>query len=370
MKYRYSFLELSEADIISGVVYESGGGGFAYEPLHKLFKVASNLRSVGTQSGIRRSMFEGVGINSEAYIVLVNNRNVEEWKNEYDENTKILTYYGDNRKSNNDMYDTKQKGNIAFKKIFNLAYGDLNDRRKLPPVFYFERTGNSSDMKFIGLAIPWVQGLSEIEALRKVKFIKEDSTFENYVAKFTIVPNLIISREWIKDLKENRSYYSHFTPKMWLDFVSTGVINVTSEITIENEIDESEVHFKHVSEILIESRLTQNKFRKKLLDKQKSCQICGIDMAELLIASHIKPWKISEDDEKIDVNNGLLLCANHDKLFDRYLISFDEDGEILISNQIRREYYGILNLLNSNSIEINEKQEKYLFHHRSRMRKE
>ena len=54
-------------------------------------------------------------------------------------------------------------------------------------------------------------------------------------------------------------------------------------------------------------------------------------MNELLVASHIKPWSISDANEKLDIHNGLLMCPNHDKLFDRGYISFDDTGRILIS---------------------------------------
>ena len=57
-------------------------------------------------------------------------------------------------------------------------------------------------------------------------------------------------------------------------------------------------------------------------------------MNELLVASHIKPWSISDANEKLDIHNGLLMCPNHDKLFDRGYISFDDTGRILISEKL------------------------------------
>lgn len=55
----------------------------------------------------------------------------------------------------------------------------------------------------------------------------------------------------------------------------------------------------------------------------------------LLIASHIKPWKDSTNEERLDVNNGLPLCLNHDTLFDKHLISFDADGKIVVSDTLK-----------------------------------
>ena len=138
--YSFAFKDLSSADLISGAIYESNGGGFANEPLHELFKVDS-LGGVGTQGGIRRAMLANKKIEDEAYIVLVNTHSIDEWKNTYNPTSKILTYFGDNRIPGKDIFDTKQRGNLTFKKIFDRGYGSQKEREKLPPIFYFERTG-------------------------------------------------------------------------------------------------------------------------------------------------------------------------------------------------------------------------------------
>ena len=61
-------------------------------------------------------------------------------------------------------------------------------------------------------------------------------------------------------------------------------------------------------------------------------------MPELLIASHIKPWRDSNDEERLDACNGLLLAAHVDKAFDRYLLSFREErGDFWVSIHPRIE---------------------------------
>lgn len=47
---------------------------------------------------------------------------------------------------------------------------------------------------------------------------------------------------------------------------------------------------------------------------------CGVSDEHFLIDSHIKPWSQSNNQEWLDVNNGLLLCPNHDALFDKGII--------------------------------------------------
>ena len=51
----------------------------------------------------------------------------------------------------------------------------------------------------------------------------------------------------------------------------------------------------------------------------------------MLLASHIKPWRDSNHQERLDKFNGLLLLANLDKAFDLGFISFDDSGKVPIS---------------------------------------
>ncbi len=55
-------------------------------------------------------------------------------------------------------------------------------------------------------------------------------------------------------------------------------------------------------------------------------------MGAVLRAPHCKPWSKSDNHERLDSNNGLMLSANLDALFDAGLISFDETGKMLVSD--------------------------------------
>lgn len=83
---------------------------------------------------------------------------------------------------------------------------------------------------------------------------------------------------------------------------------------------------------IIKSRIGQGDFREKLIGFWKGCSISGCQMTDILIASHIKPWRISSNQERLDTFNGLLLLPNYDKLFDKGYISFDIKGRIVFSN--------------------------------------
>ena len=113
-------------------------------------------------------------------------------------------------------------------------------------------------------------------------------------------------------------------------------------------------------------RVGQDLFRKKLDERwHNRCAVTGVSIREVLRASHIKPWAASSDRERLDPNNGLLLCANLDALFDKGLISFHTDGKILISSVLPEADRFPLGLsLNMRLKEINPDQEKYMLYHR------
>lgn len=115
---------------------------------------------------------------------------------------------------------------------------------------------------------------------------------------------------------------------------------------------------------MIRTRVNQSVFRDNLISKYGKCCICGIDNEKLLIASHIKPWSVSEPEEKLEADNGFLFCPNHDKLFDKGYISFNDDGSILISNKIDDENKRLLNISQEIKITLNENNKKYLQYHR------
>ena len=83
---------------------------------------------------------------------------------------------------------------------------------------------------------------------------------------------------------------------------------------------------------IISARVGQGLFRKKLIDKYDSCVVTKVDNKKLLVASHIKPWSVSDNNNRISVENGLLLTPTYDKLFDSGLITFNASGKIFVSS--------------------------------------
>jgi len=86
----------------------------------------------------------------------------------------------------------------------------------------------------------------------------------------------------------------------------------------------------------IKSRIGQQFFRESILSSYGSkCCITGISIPSLLVASHIKPWSVSNPEtERVNPANGLLLNAFHDKAFDKGLITINKSFEIVISDTV------------------------------------
>ncbi|MCR5609030.1 MAG: HNH endonuclease [Lachnospiraceae bacterium] len=119
-------------------------------------------------------------------------------------------------------------------------------------------------------------------------------------------------------------------------------------------------------EVLIKQRINQSRFRQGLLNKYKcKCALCGMSLEATLIASHIKPWSKSDSCEKVDIENGLLLCPNHDKLFDEGYISFDNDGKIMISSILDADNCIKLNVVSKMKIMMSDRLKIYMEYHRN-----
>ncbi len=115
---------------------------------------------------------------------------------------------------------------------------------------------------------------------------------------------------------------------------------------------------------IVNVRVNQGTFRDLLLKRYNKCCLCGVENHTFLIASHIKPWAESEPKEKLDVDNGFFMCPNHDKLFDKGYITFDDDGKIIISDRLTEKDRVFLNVNSNMHIKLTESSKKYLKFHR------
>ncbi len=146
--------------------------------------------------------------------------------------------------------------------------------------------------------------------------------------------------------------------------IENKIERVIIENSIEKSIFEQSIE-STMKERLVLSRIGQGYFKDNLIKYEKKCRITGVDDPRFLIASHIKPWRLSNNDERLDWNNGLLLSPHIDKLFDNNFISFSNDGNIRIYNRIANpilEKWKIDITINVGS--FNDSQKIYLEYHR------
>lgn len=115
------------------------------------------------------------------------------------------------------------------------------------------------------------------------------------------------------------------------------------------------------------ARVGQGEFRDRLMEKwDRSCAVTGLTCPELLRASHVKPWSDSRPRERLDPNNGLLLAAHLDALFDKGLISFDDAGKMLMSSRLLSEERKHFSLPLALRLSPNAALKAYLAYHRDR----
>lgn len=116
------------------------------------------------------------------------------------------------------------------------------------------------------------------------------------------------------------------------------------------------------------ARQGQGLYREKLLSECPFCPITMINDERLLIASHIKPWAVASDKERIDHKNGFMLSPLYDKLFDRGFMTFTNERKIVLSNWIspaNKRRLGITDGQFVQLLPLDEERKEYLEFHRS-----
>jgi len=108
--------------------------------------------------------------------------------------------------------------------------------------------------------------------------------------------------------------------------------HIASQILDDEHIPETE------RTAIVTARRGQGKFKEQVMKIETRCRVTHVDRIEHLRASHIRPWRDCEDHrQRLDGSNGLLLTPSIDHLFDRGFISFENNGELLISPVAHRD---------------------------------
>ncbi|EML5474099.1 HNH endonuclease [Pseudomonas aeruginosa] len=90
-------------------------------------------------------------------------------------------------------------------------------------------------------------------------------------------------------------------------------------------------------EAIVRARVGQGVYRRALLKHWQGCAVSGVALASMLRASHIKPWRDATHLERLDPFNGLLLTPNLDQAFDQGLITFTDEGDVVIAQALTTE---------------------------------
>jgi hypothetical protein len=198
----------------------------------------------------------------------------------------------------------------------------------------------------------------QMESMSKSKSLSKTL---KYIRKSHQSPTRLSASDWKFLIAEQK----RINNKVKLKGVTSTDQRKTSEDNEEKRISRDYANKPTQRKALINARSGQGRYRSELIKREKRCRITGIADKSFLVASHIKPWALSNDKEKLDSNNGLLLTPNLDRAFDRGLISFSSTGEILISKRLSVSVSKVLGINSTTYIgALNFAQQKYLKFHR------
>ena len=174
-------------------------------------------------------------------------------------------------------------------------------------------------------------------------------------------PVIVTRLPWFKRLLvQQRSFANGFSSLIDPDVIQSleqMLVLKTAAIQVEAK--------PTTTEALIDARIGQGQFRAALeREWNGACAVTGCGISQVLRASHIKPWEASSDAERLDFENGLLLSAHIDALFDKGLISFANDGKMLLSDQISIKDKTYFRLPKSLRVKPSKRRMRFLEYHR------
>ena len=257
-----------------------------------------------------------------------------------------------------DNWETISVGEVEEWSANKTVNKQPNDIKNGDLIFIY-RAGSSLSKKYKGIYLlakvvdvnfeyEYPLDLEILEDFRDNIFKAENFGFSDIVKK-------------IDNLSQNGTYYKFLHDDNPYD-IYYSLMNYKNSFNLLDKIKESKEQVTE-KENLVKSRVGQGSFRRDLIEYWKGCTITGIKQVDILIASHIKPWKYATNDERLDSFNGLLLVPTLDKLFDKGYITFADNGDIIISTFL--ENNKMLGISNNMTINISPRHRKYLKFHRN-----
>lgn len=307
--------------------------------------------------------------------VVMKNKNI--WWVNHNKNWKEET-------SNNYLWSPKKNSNGSN----NEFYKNMTRARSGDLVFSY----SDSQIKFIGIVLEKAKEHTNLDISRKEYENRDGWKLPVYFIKLT--ENIRLKDNLTEDIIDSLDAYDKYSP-----FLKTGnakqgayfsevknslflalkklinnfgdiVNDLNNMVNYLNNCIEMEEIIETEKEAIIKQRIGQSVFKKNVNEIEKYCRLTKIDNIDFLIASHIKPWKDCNSSERLDKNNGLLLSPHIDKLFDNGYISFENNGDVIISKKLPKnilEKWYIKDAMNVG--EFNSEQSRYLEYHRKNILK-
>lgn len=152
-------------------------------------------------------------------------------------------------------------------------------------------------------------------------------------------------------------------------FSKTGVVHeVESDAELLDDIKhiEGSTSLPETQRVqLAKARIGQGLFRALVMLEDPRCRVTGVEDSRLLIASHIKPWRESTNGERLSRDNGLMLSPHVDALFDKHLLTFEDDGQMRIHHSLPHDVLGRWAIDPQKRVEkFRSEQGAFLAHHR------
>lgn len=204
----------------------------------------------------------------------------------------------------------------------------------------------------------------------RMKFLAHDDSLDETLTKEKIDEilrqedfkrqerSVYTSKKSLSDFRAGLNKFLAFINSDYHKRIADSIITEIKAVENDNTIKMTE------KDSIVKSRIGQGIFRKGLIEYWHGCAISQCPLTWMLIASHIKPWRDADNQERLDPYNGLLLLPNYDKLFDLGYISFNSKGKIMYSrllDKFDRETIGLTN--NLHLVKLEEQHLKYLKYH-------
>lgn len=225
----------------------------------------------------------------------------------------------------------------------------------------YSTPANVNEIKFL------INTLEECETIDKNELLALIYTDINDVEKGYLTKSELHKKylELISDNADERKYnqcsYLYGLCKTLTDiYVKNNVISLKPIVGLDQG-EKSKVRDPYLQRLYKIELI--NEYKKIYKTQEGSCVLEGLAYP-VLIASHIKPYKVSEENERFDSNNGLLLSKNMDSLFDLGYITFDDSGEVVPSSKLNVKVAQYVKQFKLDSAIYTAKRKEYMDYHR------